>query len=94
MATKKGKEKTTPKPSARKGIKRALAAEPPVHLYISACTEDGAIFKCGEVDTDFQGLVTFFSTPIFYFLCLFIIAFAYLIACLFDFMHLVTTWLK
>ncbi|KAL4276539.1 hypothetical protein AHAS_Ahas20G0217300 [Arachis hypogaea] len=26
-----------------------------VHLHISACTEDGAIFKCVEVDTDLHG---------------------------------------
>ncbi|QHO01718.1 uncharacterized protein DS421_13g417580 [Arachis hypogaea] len=36
------------------GEKRQL--EPPVHLHILACTEDGAIFKCGEVDTDFRGV--------------------------------------
>ena len=88
MATKKGKEKATPKPPARKETQRALAAEPPIHLYILACTEDGAIFKCGEVDTDLRGLVTsfFFNTNV----NLLIVAFA----CLFDFMHLVTTWLK
>ena len=28
MATKKGKEKATPKPTARKGTKRALVVEP------------------------------------------------------------------
>ncbi|QHO52684.1 uncharacterized protein DS421_2g41270 [Arachis hypogaea] len=48
--------------------------EQPVHLYILACTENGAIFKCGEVDTDLHGLVILFSTPIFYFLYLFIVA--------------------
>ena len=72
------------------GEKRQL--EQPVHLHISACTEDGAIFKCSRYRSPWVSY--FFSTPIFYFLCLFIVAFAYLIACLFDFMHLVTTWLK
>ncbi|QHO08645.1 uncharacterized protein DS421_14g474480 [Arachis hypogaea] len=60
--------------------------EQPVHLYISECTEDGTIFKCGKVDTDLHGLVIFFPTPTFYFICLFIIAFACLIAYLFDFL--------
>ena len=59
MATKEGKEKATPKPPARKGTKKSPSwgTTTPVHLQISACTEDGAIFKCGEVDTDLRGLV-------------------------------------
>ena len=61
----------------------------PVHSHILACTEDGAIFKCGEVDTDFCGLVIFFSTPTFYFfVCMFDCIFVWF------FLNLVTTWLK
>ena len=42
-------------------LEEKLQLEQPVHLHISACTEDGAIFKCGEVDTDLHGLVTLLS---------------------------------
>ena len=39
--------------------------EQPIHLHILACTEDGAIFKYGEVDTDFHGLViSYFNTNV------------------------------